>query len=436
MHAHIIRALIAKEWQRHVANRGGIALGVLLVAAAVLLSVSTPRGAAKGGGGAAGLVGGVNHCLVQYDTHTVFVTHLMENVPPELRQQIHFQPLSRAQTVNGVIVYPVGTGGLQVRELRDGVSPNYTVHVSVWHPEGNPTALAPYEAWLWKEFRRWNVRRAQLRGVPVPREPAFDAENQWLLTEAHKRFQDQVAEAAVNNSASGVFEATAAAAGAPVAAATTGVKLGVPDLDVKREGLGGEVLTFHAAIVTGLVVFALYFTCVYLLPTLNCEERERGVLLAQALSPASPLEIVTAKALFYPIAGIGLAATIAAIYQPGILAQPFFWLSLAAVAAGFLGIGMTISTLARTQRAAFLGGMCYLMAVSMLLTICSLNNIPILPYFTVEYFGPRILHAAITSAVNNTELTKTNWWNLLGAAILGVAWLTVAVRLFRRRGWQ
>ena len=38
-----------------------------------------------------------------------------------------------------------------------------------------------------------------------------------------------------------------------------------------------------------------------------CEERERGVLLAQALSPASPLEIFAAKLLFYPAAGIALA---------------------------------------------------------------------------------------------------------------------------------
>lgn len=432
MHYRIIRALIAKEWHRHLANRGGIALALLLVAAAVLLSVTTKRGGAKGAaGGAAGLVGGVNHCLVQYDKQTTFITHLIEHVPPEMQQQIHFQPLSRAQTVNGVIVYPVGTGGLQVRELRDGDSPNYTVHVSVWHPEGNPTALAPYEAWLWQEFRKWNSRRAQIRGVQPPPEPEFDALNQWLVTEAHRRFQDQVTEAAASKGG-GAFAGIAAAAGAPAAVATTGERIVVPELEVKREGLGGTILDLQSAIVTGMVVFALYFTCVYLLPTLNCEERERGILLAQALSPASPLEIVTAKALFYPAAGVVLAATIAGIYQPAILVRPFFWMSLVAVAAGFLGIGMTISTLARTQRAAFLGGMCYLMAVSMLLLICSLNNVPFLPYLAVEYFGPRILHAAI----EGVELTRAHWGNLLGAAVLGVVWLTVAVRLFRRRGWQ
>ena len=41
----------------------------------------------------------------------------------------------------------------------------------------------------------------------------------------------------------------------------------------------------------------LFFVCVYLLPSLTCEERERGVLLAQALSPAAPREILAAKFL-------------------------------------------------------------------------------------------------------------------------------------------
>ena len=82
----------------------------------------------------------------------------------------------------------------------------------------------------------------------------------------------------------------------------------------RDQGLGGKVLDFRAAIATGMVVFALYFACVYLLPTLNCEERERGVLLAQALSPASPAEILAAKFLFYPVRH-ALAATLAAIYD-------------------------------------------------------------------------------------------------------------------------
>lgn len=202
--------------------------------------------------------------------------------------------------------------------------------------------MAPYEVWFWKECRRFFAAEArkQLPADAVPPDPDFTGA--WLVAESHARLQERV---------------EAARGGAnprPL----------VPDLVVDRKGLGGKVLDFRAAIATGMVVFALYFACVYLLPTLNCEERERGVLLAQALSPASPAEIVGAKFLFYPTAGIALAAVIAGVYKVAILKSLFFWLALLAVAGGFLGIGMTIATLARTQRAAFLGGMCYLLSVS------------------------------------------------------------------------
>jgi enoyl-CoA hydratase/carnithine racemase len=45
---------------------------------------------------------------------------------------------------------------------------------------------------------------------------------------------------------------------------------------------------------------------------LTCEERERGLLLAQALSPASPGEILAAKSLLYPAVAVGLAGVLAA----------------------------------------------------------------------------------------------------------------------------
>lgn len=407
MRWYIVRALLAKEVGRHLANRGGIALALLLVAAAVLLSVFAPEEASGG----TGMVGGVHHCFVEYDKETPLVKHLKANVPKELTGQVVFRPLAKADMIDGVIVYPTGTGALQIRQA-DGPGKRPAVQVYVWHPDGDPNALAAYEAWFWKETRRGFAAIARQKlsaGADVPPDPTFDQHNQWMLLEAHRRFQDQV-EAARGK--------------------TDPVPL-VPDLDVTRKGLGGKVLDFRAAIATGMVVFALYFACVYLLPTLNCEERERGVLLAQALSPASPIEILGAKFLFYPACGIILAAIIAGIYKSAVLGSLFFWLSLLAVGSGFLGIGMTIATLARTQRAAFLGGMCYLMSVSMVLLICSINGIPFVPYLALEYHGPRILHAALTG-----DVYPYHWLHLLGALGLAATWLVAAGWLFRRRGWQ
>jgi hypothetical protein len=411
MRWYILRALLAKEVARHVANRGGIALGLLLVAAAVLLSVFAPEEAAGG----TGMVGGVHHCFVEFDRPTPLVEHLRANVPPELKGQVVFRELAKADMIDGVIVYPTGTGAIQLRQLSAEKSPTGrpTVHVYVWHPEGEPHALAPYEAWFWRETRRalGEQARRHLSAADALPDPVFDPDNRWVLIEAHRRFQEQV------EAARPKFE--------------TGRPPLVPDLAIDRRGLGGKVLDFRAAIATGMVVFALYFACVYLLPTLNCEERERGVLLAQALSPASPAEILAAKFLFYPALGVGLAAILAGIYKPAVLGSLFFWLSLVAVGAGFLGIGMTVATLAKTQRAAFLGAMCYLLSVSMVLLICSTNNIPFVPYLAVEYHGPRILHAALSDSVQ-----YYHWLHLIGALGLAAAWLAAAGWLFRRRGWQ
>jgi len=406
MRLYIIRALLRKEFQRHLSNRGGIALALLLVAAAVLLSVFAPEEAAGG----TGMVGGVHHCFIDYDKQSPLIAHLEANVPKELKAQVKFREIGTGNSLDGLLDRPVGTGAIQVRHIAEpGRRP--VLQVYVFHPDGDPTALAPYEAWFWKESRR--AFRAEVEkelgenAAKLGPETAFGPGTDWAVMEAHDEFTRRVADAA----------------GSPAPT--------VPRLEIDRKGLGGKVLDFRAAIATGMVVFALYFACVYLLPTLNCEERERGVLLAQALSPASPVEILAAKFLFYPVLGMGLAAILAGIYKPAVLGSLFFWLSLAAVGAGFLGIGMTVATLAKTQRAAFLGAMCYLLSVSMVLLICSTNGIPFVPYLALEYHGPRILHAALSG-----DVYPHHWLHLIAAILLGVGWLFAAGWLFRRRGWQ
>jgi len=183
--------------------------------------------------------------------------------------------------------------------------------------------------------------------------------------------------------------------------------------------------------ITALVVFALFFVCVYLLPSLTCEERERGVLLAQALSPASPLEILAAKFLVYPVLAVGLAALLSGIYSPAALTRPFYWLALSVAAFGSLGIGLTISSLARTQRTASMGALCYMFVITLLLYIFQQTHLGALSYLFLEYYGPRILQAALSGTV-----LPYHWGNLMGAALLACGWAFAATTLFRRCGWQ
>ncbi len=205
----------------------------------------------------------------------------------------------------------------------------------------------------------------------------------------------------------------------------------MPSVEFKERSVEGNALDLRAVIATALVLFSLCFTCVYLMPSLMCEEHERGLLLAQALSPASAAEILAAKFLFYPAFGILLATLLAGIHNPSVLGRPFFWMSLATLAVGTLGIGMTIACLAKTQRAASLGALCYMLAVALILLVCQQNNLSRLPKLALEYHAPHLLHATLTN-----QIVDDHWWNLLASAILASGWATLAVFLFRKRGWQ
>ena len=404
MRFHILRALFVKEVRRHIANRGGLALAGLLVVAALLLSVFNPTQVDAGAAGG-DLVGGVHHCFVEFAHRSEFVREVQAKVPPALKAQLVFREVPPSQ-ITGPLSYAAGTGAIRIVEsARDG-TPRLTF--DVWHPPGNPGAMAPYELWFFRTARDVLRERAAARLGSAARfsPPSDRTDDLWAVEETFRTLD---------------AESKVLANGERV----------IPAVDIKRNGLGAKPLDLRSAIATALVVFALYFTCCYLLPTLNCEERERGVLLAQALSPASPAEIVAAKFLFYPVAGLGLAAMLAGIYNPPVLSTLFFWLALLALACGFLGIGMTVSTLAKTQRSAFMGSMCYLLSVSLLLFVCSQSGIPYLPQLAIETHGPKILHAAMTSDVKGED-----WVHLMAAFALGAGWMTLAGWLFRKRGWQ
>lgn len=411
MRIYILRALLAKEVRRHVANRGGLALAGLLIVAALLLTIFKP---ADGGGGVSGgeLVGGVPHCYVEFVAETSFIRELRARQPDNLKANLIFRQ-QPPELITGPITYETGSGAIRVVETTDDATPNGkpVIRFAVWHPPESPTALATYEQWF---FRTAHVILRDRAAARLGSGAVF--------TLPSERNDDLWAEEVVFRSLDAEAERQKPTPTSPRV---------LPEVSISRHGLGAKPLDYRSAVATAMVVFALYFTCCYLLPTLNCEERERGVLLAQALSPASPVEIVAAKFLFYPVAGIGLAAALAGIYNPAVLGTLFFWLSLLAMGCGFLGIGMTVSTLAKTQRGAFMGSMAYLLCVALLLFVCSQANVPFVANLAIESHGPKILHAAMTMQVE-----PSSWVHLLAALGLAAGWMTLAGWLFRKRGWQ
>src|SRR5262249_29153227 len=161
--------------------------------------------------------------------------------------------------------YGAGTGAIHLRISRSPNGRREMLVVQVWHPKGDAQAMAPYEQWFFREtrkhFQEYAVAQLQAKGIDTSGfvMPVF-ADDLWAVRESFEDLDRRVE------------AARGAATNLPI----------LQEIAFERQGLGGKVLDLRSAIATGMVVFALYFACVYLLPTLNCEERERGVLLAQA----------------------------------------------------------------------------------------------------------------------------------------------------------
>jgi hypothetical protein len=406
MRWHILRTLLHKEALRHATNRGGLALAGLLVAASLLLAALNPGGDDR----ATTLVGGIHHCIVRYDAGSEWVKHLETHKPTALKSNVIFDPITVPIGPDDHIKYETGVGGIEIRTVP---GPDDQVNYRVWvrYPEGDRAGMAVYENWFWRESYKFFHDRAaaalpaDVAAEQLPR-PRLD-DDLWSERAAFEKLAERYA-ALANGSAPPL-----------------------PAVELRERAVVGGALDMRAAIATALVMFSLCFTCVYLMPSLTCEERERGLLLAQALSPASAAEILAAKFLFYPAFGILLATLLAGIHNTAVLTRPFFWMSLATLAVGTLGIGMTVACLAKTQRAASLGALCYMLAVALVLLICQQNNVTFIPRLALEYHAPHLLHSTITN-----QIRPIHWWNLAASAVLAAGWATVAVWLFRKRGWQ
>jgi hypothetical protein len=433
MRWHILRTLLAKEALRHVADRGGIFLALMLVAAVMLLTFFGHGNSAQGGGApTSGLTGApVLYFVDFWEKDSPWIKALRDHKPKDF--PIVFRPADRLPVdANGTIYYPQNSASVQVRlipHLKDKLGrPHY--HIMFWYNAEDAAALEPLTRWFWKETCR-HFRTTPLRieatDAPVPRpDNAFievrpvEAAGEEGNRPLQYTFWPVKSDTGSTPFAEWWSKETERSFAAPV------------EIQVTQEELTGRA-DMRSMIATGLVFFPLFIFCVYLLPALTCEERERGLLLAQALSPASTLEILAAKFFFYPMIGLSLAAVLAGIYRPAVLAQPFFWLAVIVTSVAYLGIGLTVASFAKTQRRASMGAMCYMLAVALFLLICQQNAIPILPNLAVEYHAPRMLHAVMA---NPRNLVPIDWWHLAGMTALAVGWSILAGFLFARRGWQ
>ncbi len=367
MRCHVLITLLRMHVRRNLAHRGGLVL--LLVLALV-------------SGGLAILNRGydftlgapVKTCFVDYWQDGPWIEHLRASVPAELEGHVQFRAIEQVAAAGETIYYPSGTGAIQIRGAGDGRSGN-GCKVWMWYPGTINAAMTAYESWFWQETARYF--RQKSAQMPAPSNPGA-----------------------------------------------------IPELEVERSSLAGSADT-RTTTTTALLIFPLFLSCVYLLPIWMCEERERGQLLAVALSPATPLEMLAARACFCAALGMAFAALVAAVSCPAVLGQVWFWATLFVGALGAAGVGATIGCMARRQRTASLAALAYLVAVAGIMSLGQAIGATPISCLTLEYHLPRLLHAALSGMADAQQGS-----HLAAALALALAWFILAMSLFRKRGWQ
>lgn len=412
MRPHPLRTLLRKEALRLSAQRGTMGMALLMVVAAVLLSTVGSRSL-----GQLGLGGDVGLCVVDYWKDDPWLEHLRSHPPADATRKVELRSLARH---DGWIRYPTGAVGIQLRVL-DAPAPAHRYKVWVWHPGGTGTATSWCEDWFWQQSRQYFFSRARpelreesTQSLETALESATAEETAWQQAESFARFREQVVAGLQPGSAPANIDAT------------------IPRLQVQRSALrSGTRASPLAAVAMALVLLASFFVGVFLLPSITCEEREKGTMLAVALSPASARDILGAKLAFYFAAALGLGALMAGICVPSALTRPFFWLSLAAIAFGAVAVGMTIAAIARTQRAASTGALLYLFATGILLVTTKGSALEPVTWIMLERHGPELLLAALSGNVERLH------WASLGLTFgIGLGWSLAASVAYRRSGWR
>jgi len=184
-------------------------------------------------------------------------------------------------------------------------------------------------------------------------------------------------------------------------------------------------------IITALAIFALYLFSFSLYISSTGEEREKKMLLGLLLTPASPLEVITAKAIFYASASVALALAVVATYKPILLLNPLLWGAVIYGALGYVAIGTILVCLVRRQTTMNTIPMLYLIVTSIIMFLAQFLPIFIpLRLLMIEDW----LYRQMQHVIAGQGWSRMILFNQAVLIVLVVAWLAVAVRVFARQG--
>jgi hypothetical protein len=304
---------------------------------------------------------------------------------------------------NGTLQYAKSDAAIQLRHESDRWI------VWFWYPGNDPAILRPFEDWFWTQSRRFFHAQAAAAAPADRREeverlvppPIGDPANMWR--ELQRDYRERLL-ALVPNAVM------------------------IPEIDVERSSL--HAIELPKALGVALVLFAIFFIAVCVMPSLTCEEREKGLLMAQCMSPATAIEILAGKALTYIPLAVLFAYVIGGLLQSAVWTDAFFCAVIAIASVGALSLGALIALLVRTQRSASLAAMGYALAVALVVFGGQRVGLAALSDGLLEVRIPPLL----VSALDGTS-TPVSLGQLRMTGCIAACWLAAASAVALVRGW-
>ncbi len=78
-----------------------------------------------------------------------------------------------------------------------------------------------------------------------------------------------------------------------------------------------------------------------------------------------------------------------------------------------------------------MGALAYMFVVTLFIFVCQQIGAGLLANAAMEFHVPRMFHAVLSDAV-----TIEHWGSVVVMILLSTIWVWVAVKLFRKQGWQ
>src|SRR5262245_8288080 len=200
--------------------------------------------------------------------------------------------------------------------------------------------------------------------------------------------------------------------------------------DDARSG-GGDPSERVPLVVTALAIFALYLLSFNLYITSTGEEREKRVLLGLLMTPARPVEVIAAKAIFYAAASLVVCLAVVGMYQPRLLLNPYLWGAAVCGSVAYVAIGTVVVSVVRRQTTINTVSMLYLIATSLVMILSQF-----LPLFTAfkMVLVENYLHGLMKRIVAGDGATRAVMGYMIALTVGTAFWSAVAVWVFARRG--